>query len=549
MTRVWKEYVGQLKEKLDMINDTLALTQRTAVARCQTLSRARDYLQSLMRERQSGRISASDIYNTLMLSSEYRDLGIIIANAEGKVTGYNNGARELIGSDLLSVDGDLDQALYLADKVTPCGRNLPWRRAAEGMEVLDSRVFLRRSEVPDGLWLQVDAVPIKDADGMVKSAVAIFVDVTESVQAESYIYDVRRVLEQRLTATASAHDDLTLLAGKLGRKGWDATESPEQMVLVAAQLTGDTKRLALVVDDIQVHHVLLGSYLSSMGFIVHSANNGQEAVDAAKNNAYSVIFMDCDMPVLDGFEATRKIRKAEKLGERVPIIAMTSYDRLGDREKCLAAGMDDYVVKNSDHTGLLRVVESVLKGEPLVPDVEIDIQSGERPSSTPEMDLKALEKMYGKRARKEILPLFIKTTSLLIECLRSVLAERDVRATHHYAYCIKGPAASLGCGKIARHCEALASAALRNKWFDSDLEFDSLESVFDEIARKYEPLLKNIGIASRTDLPSLEGFVEDFSPPPDPHPRIQGGERNRATHGESFPGRYERRARNHEWSY
>jgi len=77
-----------------------------------------------------------------------------------------------------------------------------------------------------------------------------------------------------------------------------------------------------------------------------------------------------------------------------------------------------------------------------------------------------------------------------MDCLKSAVAERDVRATHHYAYCIKGPSASLGRVKIANLCEKVASSALHNKWFDADFAFLSLESQFDALRVAMEQLIK-----------------------------------------------------------
>jgi CheY-like chemotaxis protein/PAS domain-containing protein len=488
MTKVWKVYIGQLKEKLDLINESLALTQNTAVAKSAPLDSAINLLRTLLRQRQKEQISSADILATLNSRTECESLGIIAVGQRGQITEFNAKASEILGEDLLNGGANLSDAFFLADKVSPYGPTLPWGRAAEGIEVPESRVFLRRSGVPDGLWLLFHAMPVKDGASSTLSAVAIFADITEEVLAEDHIHNVRRILEQRLTDTANVHEELAELAGKLGRDTWDVVESPEEIVLVAAEDGASEEKLALLVDDVQVHHVLLGSYLKNLGFTVHSVNNGQAAVEAAAKLNYSLILMDCDMPVMDGYEATKAIRRGEGESRRVPIIAMTIYDRQGDREKCLLAGMDEYVTKSIDQTKLFKVAEAVLKGEPVVAQVEADTSSDSNAEAS-EFNLAALKKLYGTKQLAEILPSFLKTTSILLVCLKAVIAERDVRATHHYAYCIKGPAASLGCTRLARVCEAVASAALRSKWFDADFEVDSLDSAFDEITKQSELFL------------------------------------------------------------
>ena len=97
-----------------------------------------------------------------------------------------------------------------------------------------------------------------------------------------------------------------------------------------------------------------------MGCQVDVVGNGSEAVTAYQQLPYDLIFMDCNMPVMDGFDATRQIRRLEGDRRHVPIIAMTASALQGDREKCLAAGMDDFISKPLRLQQLGQLVESCL---------------------------------------------------------------------------------------------------------------------------------------------------------------------------------------------
>jgi two-component system sensor histidine kinase/response regulator len=119
-------------------------------------------------------------------------------------------------------------------------------------------------------------------------------------------------------------------------------------------------RRILLVEDNLVNQRLALHILTKAGYAVAVANNGQEAVDAVRSQEppYDAILMDCQMPVLDGYNATRAIRQLDERRKATPIIAMTAHAMKGDRETCLAAGMDDYIAKPVDFAKLRRVVAS-----------------------------------------------------------------------------------------------------------------------------------------------------------------------------------------------
>lgn len=119
---------------------------------------------------------------------------------------------------------------------------------------------------------------------------------------------------------------------------------------------------ALVVEDNAVNQEMARAMLDMLGFHVVTASNGHEGVQAAAANpGLNLIFMDCQMPVMDGLAAARAIRAAEAGNARVPIVALTGNAMSGDREACLAAGMDDYLAKPFSLTALRSMVDKWVK--------------------------------------------------------------------------------------------------------------------------------------------------------------------------------------------
>ena len=112
----------------------------------------------------------------------------------------------------------------------------------------------------------------------------------------------------------------------------------------------------LVAEDSHVNQIVAKNLLEKLGCHVDIAQNGREAVDMLLQSPYEVVFMDCQMPGMDGFEATAEMRANQDLTE-MPIIAMTANAMTGDRERCLAAGMNDYIAKPVDSGHLQDVLK------------------------------------------------------------------------------------------------------------------------------------------------------------------------------------------------
>jgi signal transduction histidine kinase/ActR/RegA family two-component response regulator len=135
-----------------------------------------------------------------------------------------------------------------------------------------------------------------------------------------------------------------------------AEEAAEKRRPLAARLPDEICRV-LLVEDNQVNQKLARRMLEKLGCQVDVAADGVEAVALYEKQAYRAIFMDCQMPEMDGYTATGLIRQRERSGQHTPIIALTANAMEGDRERCVAAGMDDYLVKPVQKKELSRAVE------------------------------------------------------------------------------------------------------------------------------------------------------------------------------------------------
>ena len=115
----------------------------------------------------------------------------------------------------------------------------------------------------------------------------------------------------------------------------------------------------LVVEDNETNQKIIVRRLQKRGYDVVIASDGQEGVDQGRSHAPDLILMDMSLPIIDGWEATRQLKAAAET-QRIPIIALTAHAMVGDREKALAAGCDDYDVKPIELERLLGKIEALL---------------------------------------------------------------------------------------------------------------------------------------------------------------------------------------------
>jgi CheY-like chemotaxis protein len=152
---------------------------------------------------------------------------------------------------------------------------------------------------------------------------------------------------------------VTAAGGEVKRTGTLAAPAP------APTTAASSSGIILLAEDNEINQEVAAETLAALGYRHRLARNGREALEAWQSGQVALILMDCQMPEMDGYQATAAIRKAEAgNGHRIPIVALTAHAIGGDRERCLAAGMDDYLTKPLDAATLGRTIAKWLPMNP-----------------------------------------------------------------------------------------------------------------------------------------------------------------------------------------
>jgi CheY-like chemotaxis protein len=192
--------------------------------------------------------------------------------------------------------------------------------------------------------------------------------------------------------------------------------------------------------------------LDKRGYSCDIASNGREALARLDAGAYAAVLMDVQMPELDGFEATARIREREGDGEHLPIVAMTASAMEGDRERCLAAGMDDYIPKPLRPDQLDAVLERWL-GHTGVP-VASAASNGDRNGLVDTGRVQRFRDDYPEIADR-LVALFADSTPPLLEQLTNAVHTSDDEAVRRLAHKLKGSCQNVGAIKMAALCRQL----------------------------------------------------------------------------------------------
>jgi PAS domain S-box-containing protein len=247
--------------------------------------------------------------------------------------------------------------------------------------------------------------------------------------------------------------------------------------------------LILVAEDNPTNRDVVGRQLNLLGYAFEMADDGKLALEAWRNGEYAILLTDCHMPNMDGFELTDAIRKDEESSDkRVPIVAITANALQGEAERCLAAGMDDYMSKPID---MKELREKLRRWMPL-PTQDIDPITGEILLNTAAIgedddspiDESALKSMFGDDPEtfKEILVEFISPSRDIIKEIKDGWESRSAEAVQQAAHKLKSSARSIGANGLADLCQALETAGKKTEWETIDSETPKIDSLMNEVA-------------------------------------------------------------------
>jgi len=252
----------------------------------------------------------------------------------------------------------------------------------------------------------------------------------------------------------------------------------------------------LLVDDNPVNQKVGRAMLERMGYRIDLAMNGLEALAAWEKHRYDAILMDCQMPVMDGYEATREIRKREQGLRHIPIIAVTAHAMTGAAEECLAAGMDAYQSKPLDRDLLIQCLNKFLDDSSAAGSTVSSenaaltpVANAASPAAATEMVLPVEWEMIeqttdgDKEFAIELVSTFAESSKESIEQIAMALATNDLGAVQRAAHSLKGATGSMGATTSRLLAAELEDAAKNNHASEAALLFDALRH---EITRANE---------------------------------------------------------------
>lgn len=248
----------------------------------------------------------------------------------------------------------------------------------------------------------------------------------------------------------------------------------------------------LLAEDNPVNQKVALRQLLKLGITADAVANGLEVIEALQRTRYDVVFMDCQMPELDGYEATRRIRSGNALNPKVHIVALTANAMLGDREKCLESGMDDYLSKPVRLEDLQGALERSLASLHQDTDaLSSPITNTTHISANKLEELRQLADPDDPDVLADIINTYLESVpgliSKLSDAIQSDLCERAAQMAH----ALKGSSREVGADALAALCQIVENAGKQGSLTSMESILKEIQAEFELVSAEFCQVLKN----------------------------------------------------------
>jgi PAS domain S-box-containing protein len=257
----------------------------------------------------------------------------------------------------------------------------------------------------------------------------------------------------------------------------------------------------LVVEDNIINQKVTMAILKKLGYRAEIAANGYEALQSLQSMPFDLIIMDCEMPEMDGYEATRRIRawkdsenEALRQKSNLPIIAMTAHALEGEREKCIEAGMDDFLSKPVKPQHLAELIKTRLSRPDVAETKTTDLKPDRSDESLAILDHNILAKTFpnNKQLRRTLMGMFMDSTPTTLEELRAAIAKEENKTIQSLTHNLAGSAATLGAVSFLEEIRFLEETTRQGNDTDKPQLLANIEAEFDKVRTEISNFLLDL---------------------------------------------------------
>jgi PAS domain S-box-containing protein len=303
----------------------------------------------------------------------------------------------------------------------------------------------------------------------------------ESMNISGYL--IKPIRASRLLdslMSACVQQESSVLAPNNGTKHWKS--KLETAAKTKEQKFQHSLLKILLVEDHPVNQMVILNQLQMLGYEADYVDNGRDAIAKLSQQTYDIVLMDCQMPVLDGYETTKQLRQREGVHRHTIVIALTAHALPSDREKCLAAGMDDYLSKPIEQDALGTMIDRWAK-RIAKPEVRTTLEPSDLTVDETPLDLERLNNLSrGKVSfQQRLVETFVKNAQPGLEQMRHALQINDFMTLEQQAHRIKGASANVGVRWMPDVAAQLERQA-REKQLDGAQErLEALEKQLEQV--------------------------------------------------------------------